>query len=249
MDLSFLNHPNLWGTDQVKGCETCHMPRINGSLPVHLWRINASASYSTFPTALQFGIGGAATSKVANTASDTGPSGPYANAVWVDVDYACGQCHGGGTNSVDNPPPAGQTWRSKATLAARAAGIHRAAQSDLVISSISAPGGARKNTTITALDVTKNRLGGNAGASTTTVYLSTTCGVDTVGNPTGTIISSASRAVPALVGGASNTGSISLSTGANAGSRCLIWRADSAGVVSETLENNNTKTKAITITN
>jgi hypothetical protein len=32
---------------------------------------------------------------MANTQTDTGSG--YANAVWVDLDNACGQCHGGGS--------------------------------------------------------------------------------------------------------------------------------------------------------
>jgi hypothetical protein len=102
------------------------MPEINGSLPVHLWRINPSASYSMFPTAAEFGIGATATKKIANTA----PDGTYANAVWVDVDYACGQCHGGGTSAsspaVDSADRRvkGLPYYNKATLAAFAEGIH-----------------------------------------------------------------------------------------------------------------------------
>jgi hypothetical protein len=71
------------GTEPAEACITCHMP--GGQ---HLWRINPSAAYSTFPS-------NAVTSTVnANTA----PAGSYTNAVWIDVDAACGQCHGGGTS-------------------------------------------------------------------------------------------------------------------------------------------------------
>jgi carboxypeptidase family protein len=68
-----------------EACITCHMP---GGM--HLWRINPNASYSTFPAA--------AVSSTVN--ANTSPAGSYANAVWVDLDLACGQCHGGGTNQA-----------------------------------------------------------------------------------------------------------------------------------------------------
>jgi len=45
----------------------------------------------------------------------------------TDLDYACGQCHGGGTNSVDNPPKTGIPYRTKAVLATVAEGMHASA--------------------------------------------------------------------------------------------------------------------------
>ncbi len=69
-------------TDPVEACFTCHMPE-----GIHLWRINTSPLYSTFPA-------GALTATVN---ANTSPHEGYTNAVWVDVDHACGQCHGGGT--------------------------------------------------------------------------------------------------------------------------------------------------------
>ena len=71
------------GTAPAETCVSCHMPE-----GVHLFRINADPSYSTFPMAAVSGVVNA------NTTVD----GNYASAVWVDVDLACGQCHGGGTN-------------------------------------------------------------------------------------------------------------------------------------------------------
>jgi subtilase family serine protease len=209
---------------------------------VHLWRINASASYSTFPTALQYGIGGTATSRVANTSAD----GSYTSAVWIDVDYACGSCHGGGTNPTDNPPAEGQTWRSKTALAARAAGIHGTANPpDLVMLSVSSASSIKRGVATNVYDATKNRLAGAAGASSTAVYLSTNAtwdGGDTLLN---------SRAVPALAGGAYSTGPISITIpGATApGTYYLIWKADNGSAVTETDETNNTKAKAITVLN
>ncbi len=69
-------------TKPNEACVTCHMP---GGL--HMLRINPSASYSTYP--MPAALSGTVN---ANTAAD----GSFANAVWVDVDLACGQCHGAG---------------------------------------------------------------------------------------------------------------------------------------------------------
>ncbi len=91
-DLAKINH--LWGkgtpmenagSDPASACEKCHMP---GEL--HLFRINTDPSYSTFPAAAITG------GQVVN--ANTAPDGTFTNAVWVDVDAACGQCHGGGSN-------------------------------------------------------------------------------------------------------------------------------------------------------
>ena len=90
---------SLYGNDP---CAVCHMAiqaKENGnqnSMPVHLWRINTNAAYNTFPTADQWdGLNGATKDRNAQTA----PDGTYTNAVWVDLDLACGQCHGGSLGS------------------------------------------------------------------------------------------------------------------------------------------------------
>ncbi len=111
---------NLAGTAEAwEACVTCHMPKATSSgFPMHLWRINTKADYRTFPTATEFGIGATATKKIANAAAD----GSYTNAVWVDVDYVCGQCHGGsfGPDAVKN----GAFYMDKATLSVAATGMH-----------------------------------------------------------------------------------------------------------------------------
>ncbi|MFN7986300.1 MAG: PKD domain-containing protein [Thermoanaerobaculia bacterium] len=91
--LEHVAHPSGPGTplamaeeDRMEACVTCHMP---GGL--HLFRINTDANYSTFPMPQAM---------AANTAANTAPDGSYTNAVWVDIDAACGQCHGGGTANV-----------------------------------------------------------------------------------------------------------------------------------------------------
>lgn len=96
--VSGINHLTGSGTpfDTAMGespCIVCHMPKpTSGDFPMHVWRINADPNYSTFPSAAQYGAGTIPTKKIANTA----PDGSYTNAVWVDIDLACGQCHGGG---------------------------------------------------------------------------------------------------------------------------------------------------------
>jgi predicted CXXCH cytochrome family protein len=124
--LTRMNHPDGVGTplgymaaNGAEACVTCHMPMATSSgFPMHLWRINTNVDYSTFPTATEFGIGATATKKIANTA----PDGTYTNAVWVDVDYACGQCHGGsfGPAATQNSAP----YYSKADLASFARTMH-----------------------------------------------------------------------------------------------------------------------------
>lgn len=105
----------------VNACEVCHMPKAtSGGFSMHLWRINTDPAYRTFPTAAEFGIGAAATLKNGRAAAD----GAYTNAVWVDVDLACGQCHGGGSNPTDNPPKSGLPYFPKSVLAMFAEGIH-----------------------------------------------------------------------------------------------------------------------------
>ena len=103
-----VNHPTSVGTpanvDPASACVVCHMPKPTaGDFPMHVWRINSDVNYSTFPTALEMGIGGTATKKNANTVAD---DKGYANAVWVDLDLACGQCHGGTSGVTQNSAPA-----------------------------------------------------------------------------------------------------------------------------------------------
>ena len=102
-------HPTGQGTpldvaEPYEACVTCHMPKATPSgFPMHVFRINSDGGYSTFPSAAEFGVGSTATKKIANTS----PDGSYTNAVWVDVDYACGQCHGGsgGPDATKNGAP------------------------------------------------------------------------------------------------------------------------------------------------
>ncbi len=170
------NHPQTPGTPfdttlyPNGSCEVCHMATqalANGnqnSMPVHVWRINSSSTYSTFPTTGQFYNGTCSVhagpvqnapslpvvyqsdTSSANCTANSGtwsalPAGTlmdrdaqtapefkkdatvlYNNAVWVDLDMACGQCHGGsfGSNYVTNNAP----YKSKTELAADARNMH-----------------------------------------------------------------------------------------------------------------------------
>jgi len=97
--ITSIRHPRGTGTplenqatDPSSPCVICHMPAAaTGDPPSHLFRINIDPNYSTFPTSAEF-LGN--TKKIANTA----PDGTFTNAVWSDVDIACGQCHGGGVD-------------------------------------------------------------------------------------------------------------------------------------------------------
>jgi predicted CXXCH cytochrome family protein len=98
--------------------ETYLVPEIDpqiGSPAYHVFRINPSASYYTFNT----------TTKATNAS----PDGTFAAAVWLDVDIACGQCHGGGSGNGVNPygiklPVPTPPIFTRAFLAAAATGIH-----------------------------------------------------------------------------------------------------------------------------
>jgi hypothetical protein len=113
--LNDIKHPSGIGTpldgnlssDKGKNmaCVTCHM----GPTLSHFWRINTDASFETFDHV----------NEVPNTFDDEG----YA-AMALDVDLACGQCHGGGTSPVDSPSKDGIMYFTKAALASYAEGMH-----------------------------------------------------------------------------------------------------------------------------
>jgi len=91
------------------------------SLPV----VYASDISSANCTAVSGVWTAAAENRNATTATDTyttGVGGTYANAVWIDLDLACGQCHGGslGASATANSAP----YFTKQTLATYAAAMH-----------------------------------------------------------------------------------------------------------------------------
>jgi len=123
------------GTDaDVPGaCVTCHMQAASpnptnptqGVAQSHFFRISVDPNYYTFPTAVQY-YSGAPGANALNVATDTVTG--FTNAIYNDVDVACGQCHGGGTTgqnpygiAVPNPAPPAFT---RTYLASAATGIH-----------------------------------------------------------------------------------------------------------------------------
>ncbi|HJQ98567.1 MAG TPA: PKD domain-containing protein [Candidatus Polarisedimenticolaceae bacterium] len=134
------------GTEPASACESCHMPEsADGKSPMHLWRINTDPNYVTM------GAGQA----------NTTPDGAYAAAAWVDLDHACGQCHGGGTSQdAEHQPVPPALYRTRASLALVAQGMHAASGANFAVTF---------RTTVTGLQV-------NADASVD-------CGTDSVGNP------------------------------------------------------------------
>ncbi|MEJ2697964.1 MAG: PKD domain-containing protein [Candidatus Sulfobium sp.] len=113
--LSAIQHPAGPGTplygvsadDPVKACQVCHMP--DG---LHLFRISTDANYETFPV----GSAGTDVPTVADPDHNNFPS------AYVDLDLACGQCHGGsaGQSATTNGAP----YMDKASLAAAASVMH-----------------------------------------------------------------------------------------------------------------------------
>lgn len=97
-NLNAIKHPAGIGTplekmatDPMEPCVVCHMP--GGQ---HSFRINVAPTYSTLPVAAAM----AATSSSPIVTANTSPDGTFTNAVWVDLDLACGQCHGGGASTA-----------------------------------------------------------------------------------------------------------------------------------------------------
>jgi PKD domain len=100
--LSAINHPTGPGTpfqpggygtvsasvtDPVVACETCHMPG-----GIHLFRISTDVNYTTYPAKPASGTW------LIPTVPD--PSNNNFPEAYVDLDLACGQCHGGGDAST-----------------------------------------------------------------------------------------------------------------------------------------------------
>lgn len=132
------------GTSATAPCESCHMPKpTEEGFPAHLWRINTDPDYDTFPSLASFYGGSCSLDPTVNTTSAlcttaggtwtaatkdrrarTAADGAYAAAVWVDLDLACGQCHGGsaGPTATKNGAP----YYDKAYLSSLAQGMHSA---------------------------------------------------------------------------------------------------------------------------
>jgi predicted CXXCH cytochrome family protein len=128
--LQDIKHPTGPGTPFPTGtsadipgsCVVCHMVAADGHAKSHLFRISWF-NYTTFPTPDQL-------YNQNITAPNVAADGALSNAVWNDVDLACGQCHIGGNGSV-NPyglTPPGQSARAlpmpKGTLEVLASYMH-----------------------------------------------------------------------------------------------------------------------------
>ena len=114
--------------------------------------------------------------------------------------------------------------------------------SDLVLANFTVPSLAGAGTSITVTDTVSNQGGSASVASTVTYYLSANTLLDAADVAIG------SRELPAIAGGASNSGSGSVALPAvAAGAYYIIARADSGDVVVETSETNNTLARAVAI--
>ena len=108
---------------------------------------------------------------------------------------------------------------------------------DLTITSVSAPSSGMAGASITITDTTSNSGTSALGASTTSFYLSANTLYD------GSDVLLGSRTVEGLSGGASSSGSTSVTipAGTATGTYYIMAVADAGGAVSETSESNNTK--------
>ena len=115
---------------------------------------------------------------------------------------------------------------------------------DLVVSALTVPAAAAAGQVISVTDTTKNQGTEAAPASVTRFYLSTNGALDTGDTPL-----DGSRAVGPLAGGASSTGSTSLTipTNVGVGTYYVISKADADNTIVESSETNNTSARAIAI--
>ena len=119
INLSVINHPSGMGTplNDSNPCAVCHMPKGQ-----HIFRISTDPNYTEFPAA----------ALAADMPAPTAPDADGFPAVWVDVDQACGQCHGGSAGASSRPnlnsdltgTPVYAPYATKADLAAAAAIMH-----------------------------------------------------------------------------------------------------------------------------
>jgi subtilase family serine protease len=114
---------------------------------------------------------------------------------------------------------------------------------DLDITALTAPATATAGQSIVVAETTKNVGAGTADPSVTQFYLSADSALD----PSDILIGS--RNLPALIAGASSSGSTTLTIppGTAAGNWCIIAKADAQEVVAETSEGNNTYAQPIKI--
>jgi thermitase len=109
--------------------------------------------------------------------------------------------------------------------------------SDLIVSALTIPAVGGAGAPIAVNETTKNQGGGQSEASVTAFYLSANTVWDAADTPLGT------RAVPVLTPGAVNSAVTTLTIPANTavGSYYIIAKADGNATITETQENNNTR--------
>jgi subtilisin family serine protease/subtilase family serine protease len=114
---------------------------------------------------------------------------------------------------------------------------------DLTVTAMTVPMAGSAGQSISVSDTISNPGGGGAQASVTQYFLSANSMLDTGDIELG------SRNVPALAGGASNSGAatLALPAGLGTGSWYVIAKADATGAVPETTETNNTSARAMAI--
>jgi subtilase family serine protease len=114
---------------------------------------------------------------------------------------------------------------------------------DLDVMTVTGPSSAVAGTTVTVTDTTKNAGADEAPASTSAFYLSSNATLD-AGD---TLL--ATRTLPVLSAGISNTGSVALPipSATPAGTYYIIVKADGDNVIREAIETNNTYSKSISI--
>ena len=99
-----ITHPKGTGTplgdlsNIAASCHKCHMPKPNNGegRSSHIWRVNTDASYATFPTQEEWNAG--------QKTAYTSPTASYTNAVWLDIQLVCGQCHTSSAGQADGVP-------------------------------------------------------------------------------------------------------------------------------------------------
>ncbi|MBI4698003.1 MAG: DUF1566 domain-containing protein [Nitrospirae bacterium] len=114
---------------------------------------------------------------------------------------------------------------------------------DLIALTLTAPTSAAMGSTITITESVRNDGGGDAGASTTRLYLSTNSTWDAGDTYLG------ERVVPALAAGVTSSGStnVAIPSGITAGTYNIIELLDAGLAVAETSETNNNRYRLITI--
>jgi subtilisin family serine protease len=115
---------------------------------------------------------------------------------------------------------------------------------DLIVSVVTGPSSSVAGTTISVGDTTKNQGGETASASVTAYYLSTNWSLDAAD------LLLTTRTVPSLAPGVSQSGAVSVLIPASTagGTYYIIAKSDGDDSIAESLENNNTRYRTISIT-